>query len=386
MPVERGEGLRAILAGSSNLPLSASNKAQKPLPPGMGFDWKPSDRQTQRDIIQADYRDEVIRRAVKEVNRPPRKPQVESKPVTSRVDIGDGFKRLLEGIKWNLGGREGPGPKDKGYKKPNLSAGLPKEKIPNVFDIKGNAAQSVMGPSDLIPEYVERKTGSVLAGIAAGMLSPVQIGKGMRKMIGIDEPIVQTGRHTQTEGVSDEVVNWLQSRKEQGITRWVVKKDGSATELTGVTSRDYRVPADAVLVDVQKGKPQVLDIGSGVPKAHVEGVLARGAKSFKEVEKPEIKTVSLDSQKKQLAVMGEFDPELKRVKNYLSGYDRELEIIKKAIENPSPTTNIRGLKKRAGELESQINDLYKAALSPAESAEYNALLQKMKEFDDDMPF
>lgn len=95
MPVEQGEGLKAILAGSSNLPLSASNKAQKPLPEGMGFDWKPSDRQTQRDIIQADYRDETIRRAVKEVNRPPRKPVVESKPVAPRVDIGNGLRELL---------------------------------------------------------------------------------------------------------------------------------------------------------------------------------------------------------------------------------------------------------------------------------------------------
>ena len=106
MPVERGEGLRAILAGSSNLPLSASNKAQKPLPPGMGFDWKPSDRQTQRDIIQADYRDEVIRRAVKEVNRPPRKPQEATKEEGIGVSIGRGLRKLLEAVIPDAGAAE----------------------------------------------------------------------------------------------------------------------------------------------------------------------------------------------------------------------------------------------------------------------------------------
>lgn len=52
---------------------------------------------------------------------------------------------------------------------------------PDPFDIKANALQPLMGPSDLIPEYVEGKTGSGLAGFLAGLVSPSGLLKGVKK-------------------------------------------------------------------------------------------------------------------------------------------------------------------------------------------------------------
>lgn len=331
MPTEE-ELLKDALAGSSNLPDSAAYNKQRALK-GIGFDWKPSDEQTKRDIQEADRRDKLIRMALEAT----RKPVVESKPL-------EGMDALLEGIKWNLGGRKGPGPKDKGYRgSPSIGASLrklimpEKEVPPDPFDVKANAAVPVSF-GDVIPEYVERKTGSAVAGMAAGILTPspkIGVGKNLRKMMDDAEgPIVQTGRHTQSEGVSDEVINWLQSRKEQGITRWVVRKDGSVTPLTGVNSRDYRVPDDAVLVDVQKGKPQILDTGSGVPKAHVEGILARAAKNFKEANAPAAVEAFDDvSKQNKLLVESKFTlAETKPIPNPTTPRDLEYNRIVNAIE------------------------------------------------------
>jgi len=90
--METGEGLRAILAGSSDLPLSA--KKQVPIPRGeLGL--KPSDKQTKLDIAQAKNRDSVIRDAVKlrgaSLERA-RKPQVERKPPSLWESMGNGLK------------------------------------------------------------------------------------------------------------------------------------------------------------------------------------------------------------------------------------------------------------------------------------------------------
>ena len=103
-----GENLQQILQGSSELPESASNKAQKPLPPGVGFGWKPSDEQTKRDIAQADYRDRAIRDAVMERKlslERARKPVAASKPVPPRPTIGGQLRSLIEGL--GRGEREG---------------------------------------------------------------------------------------------------------------------------------------------------------------------------------------------------------------------------------------------------------------------------------------
>lgn len=97
--MEIGENLRQILQGSSDLPKSASNKTQKPLPPGMGFDWKPSDKQTRRDIIQAEGRDSAIREAVKLQGtslKGARKPVAESNEGGLWGRMGGGLKKLLE--------------------------------------------------------------------------------------------------------------------------------------------------------------------------------------------------------------------------------------------------------------------------------------------------
>lgn len=46
--------------------------------------------------------------------------------------------------------------------------------VPGPFDKEANAAESIMGPSDIIPDIVEQSTGSELAGFASSFLSPTQ--------------------------------------------------------------------------------------------------------------------------------------------------------------------------------------------------------------------
>jgi hypothetical protein len=46
---------------------------------------------------------------------------------------------------------------------------------PAPFDRQANATAPLMGPSDIIPEAVTQATGSDLAGIAAGFLSPTSM-------------------------------------------------------------------------------------------------------------------------------------------------------------------------------------------------------------------
>lgn len=59
------ESVDQIIAGSSDLPDTAKGSKQKPLPTGIGYDWKPNAVETQHDIVQAETRDRIIREATK---------------------------------------------------------------------------------------------------------------------------------------------------------------------------------------------------------------------------------------------------------------------------------------------------------------------------------
>jgi hypothetical protein len=48
----------------------------------------------------------------------------------------------------------------------------PKKPMPDPFDVQANALKPIMGPGDLIPEYVEDRTGSPALGFAAGFVNP----------------------------------------------------------------------------------------------------------------------------------------------------------------------------------------------------------------------
>jgi hypothetical protein len=48
----------------------------------------------------------------------------------------------------------------------------PKKPVPDPFDVQANALKPLMGPGDLIPEYVEDRTGSPALGFAAGFVNP----------------------------------------------------------------------------------------------------------------------------------------------------------------------------------------------------------------------
>jgi len=48
----------------------------------------------------------------------------------------------------------------------------PKKPVPDPFDVQANALKPLMGPGDLIPEYVEDRTGSPALGFAAGFINP----------------------------------------------------------------------------------------------------------------------------------------------------------------------------------------------------------------------
>ena len=48
----------------------------------------------------------------------------------------------------------------------------PRKPVPDPFDVQANALKPIMGPGDLIPEYVEDRTGSPALGFAAGFVNP----------------------------------------------------------------------------------------------------------------------------------------------------------------------------------------------------------------------
>jgi hypothetical protein len=60
--------------------------------------------------------------------------------------------------------------------KPIIDFLRPKPKpVPDPFDVQANALKPIMGPGDLVPEYVEDRTGSPMAGFAAGFVNPASL-------------------------------------------------------------------------------------------------------------------------------------------------------------------------------------------------------------------
>jgi hypothetical protein len=66
------ELLKQILAASSNLPQSASNKVQRPLA-SADFRWKPTDEETKKDVERAKLADAEIRKAAQATTAPSKK-------------------------------------------------------------------------------------------------------------------------------------------------------------------------------------------------------------------------------------------------------------------------------------------------------------------------
>lgn len=55
-------------------------------------------------------------------------------------------------------------------------------RVPDPFDVQANALQSLLGPSDILPNAVGRITGSPVAELAAGFLSPTQLAKSPKNL------------------------------------------------------------------------------------------------------------------------------------------------------------------------------------------------------------
>jgi hypothetical protein len=95
------ELLKQILAASSKLPESASNKVQRPLA-SADFRWKPSDNETKRDIERAKLADAEIRKAAQVIaaysQQATEQPKVKETKQQQKQPKGDSTLKALLGF------------------------------------------------------------------------------------------------------------------------------------------------------------------------------------------------------------------------------------------------------------------------------------------------
>lgn len=93
-------------------------------------------------------------------------------------------------------------------------------------------------------------------------------------------PTVKSTTHGMMDS-SEEFMNWQEIRRAQGVERYIVRQDGTSTKLIGTGARDYKVPEGSVVVDrLPDGQMLLQDIGKGIKREQVEGVLNRAKQKF----------------------------------------------------------------------------------------------------------
>ena len=109
----------------------------------------------------------------------------------------------------------------------NQTKGKPAESkqqnVPDPFNKEANAAEPIMGPSDIIPDVVEQVTGSELAGFASSFLSPTQA---LRRGAGNVASITSLGKKL---GYNIDAAHGTMTPEEFEKTGWKFSKESAST-------------------------------------------------------------------------------------------------------------------------------------------------------------